>query len=58
MSGKKTIFIIIAFTIIALILTWFWLQHVIVKYDIDRAIDTTNQLMTSIEIKKSWFKFI
>lgn len=48
MSGKKTIIIIIAFTIIALILTWFWLQHVIVKYDIDKATDATNQLMSGI----------
>lgn len=58
MSGKKTIFIIIAVTIIALILTWLWLQNVIEKYDIDRAIDTTNHLITRMESVKTWFNYI
>ena len=58
MSRKKTIFIIIAVTIIALILTWLWLQNVIEKYDIDRAIDSTNQMLTRMENMKSWFNFI
>lgn len=55
MSGKKTIIIIIAFTIIALILTWFWLQQVIEKYDIDRALSTSNQIISSVERTGSWF---
>lgn len=58
MSGKKTIFIIIIFTIVALILTWFWLQNIIDKYDIDRAIDTSNQLMTEVKGIKNWLNFI
>ncbi len=35
LKGKVAIFIIIAFTIIALIITWFWLQDVITEYDLD-----------------------
>ncbi len=54
MSGKKTIFIIIAVTVIALILTWFWLQQVIVKYDLDRAMNTSNQLISSIKGTSSY----
>lgn len=49
MTGKKTVFIIIAFTIIVLILAWFWLQHIVEKYDIDRAMDTTNILISHVK---------
>lgn len=37
MKGRKVVFIVIITTIISLILTWMWLQHVIVEYDLDRA---------------------
>lgn len=47
MSGKKTIIIILVFTVIALILTWLWLQYAIEKYDIDRAIGTNHSLTYS-----------
>lgn len=58
MSGKKTIFIIIVFTVIALILTWIWLQYVIEKFDIDRAINTGNQMITSIKKDHHWYNFL
>ncbi|MDO6449439.1 hypothetical protein [Oceanobacillus profundus] len=37
MKGTKVVFIIIITTIISLILTWLWLQDIIVDYDLDRA---------------------
>lgn len=49
MTGKKIVFIVIIFTIIALILTWFYLEYIIVEYDLDRAMNTTNTFMSSIK---------
>lgn len=49
MSGKKIIFIVITFTIIALILTWFFLEYIINEYDLDRAANTTNVFLSSIK---------
>jgi hypothetical protein len=37
MKGKTIIMIILAVTVIAIILTWFWLQDVITEYDLERA---------------------
>lgn len=49
MTGKKTVFIIILFTIIVLILAWFWLQHVIKEYDLDTATATANFIAKQIK---------
>lgn len=37
MKGKTVIIIIIAVTLIGIALTWFWLQDVIVEYDLERS---------------------
>jgi HAMP domain-containing protein len=37
MKEKFTIFIVLLFTIIVLVIAWFWLENVIEEYDIDRA---------------------
>ncbi|MGJ9460038.1 hypothetical protein [Oceanobacillus sp. CF4.6] len=36
MNGKAVILIIIIGTLVALLLTWFWMQNVIEDYDVDR----------------------
>lgn len=51
MTGKKTVFIIIAFTVVILILAWFWLQHVIEEYDIDRAQDSAQHIFEYVNLK-------
>lgn len=48
MSGKKLIFTILALTIISIIIVWFVLQDVIVKYDIDRALDSSSFILNNI----------
>ena len=48
MTGKKMVLIIVGLTIIALILVWFWMEDVIVKHDIDRAIDTSTYIVGTI----------
>lgn len=52
MGGKKLVFVVIAISIISVIIVWFVLQDVIVKYDIDRALDSgsfiLNNIITSI----------
>lgn len=35
MTGKKVVFLIIAFSIIILVIAWFWLQHVIIDFNLD-----------------------
>lgn len=52
MTGKQVVILIIGLLIICLILIWFWLQHVIVKYDLDVA--STIQA-TNVMIDKSYF---
>lgn len=37
MKGKRIVFIVLITTVFCLILTWFWLQDIIVEYDLDRA---------------------
>lgn len=51
MTGKKTVFIILMFTIVILVLAWFWLQHVIEEYDIDRALDSTQLIAQHVSAK-------
>lgn len=36
MKGKIAVFAVIIFTMIVLILCWFWLQDVITDYDLER----------------------
>lgn len=45
MVGKAAVFIVIAVIIIALILTWVYLQHVIEEYDVDRAINDATYVL-------------
>ncbi|MFA1819769.1 hypothetical protein ACDX78_06165 [Virgibacillus oceani] len=37
MKEKLTIFIVLLFTVLVLVIAWFWLEHVIEDYDVDRA---------------------
>ncbi|WP_181917167.1 hypothetical protein [Virgibacillus dokdonensis] len=50
MKGKLAVFAIIIFTIIVLILCWFWLQDVIIDYDLKRTspVDGVNPQTTEI----------
>lgn len=57
MSGKKTIFIVLAFTIITLIFTWFFLEFIIEKYDIDRAMNTQNILSSILKMPHQSVKY-
>lgn len=41
MKGKLAVLIIFIVIIIALVATWFWLQHIIVEYDIQRALSSS-----------------
>ncbi|CDQ40864.1 hypothetical protein [Virgibacillus salexigens] len=38
MKGRTIVFILIIVTLIALALCWFWLQEVIVDYDLEKAL--------------------
>jgi len=49
MTGKKIVFIVIIFTVIVLLLTWFYLEYIIVEYDLDRAMNATNTFISSIK---------
>lgn len=49
MKGKLTVLLLLAFTIIVLIIGWFWLQDLIVKYDIDRAMAINELIYTTVE---------
>lgn len=44
MRGKIAVLTIIIFTIIFVIFTWFYLQYIINEFDIDRAIEVTDDL--------------
>ncbi|MCC2251824.1 MAG: hypothetical protein ACQEWU_14280 [Bacillota bacterium] len=37
MKGRMIVFLLIIITLIALVLCWYWLQDVIVDYDLERA---------------------
>jgi hypothetical protein len=49
MTGKKTVVIIIVFTVIFLMLAWFWLEYIIHEYNIDRAMSTKDISIRSIQ---------
>lgn len=44
MKGKVAVIIIIAFTVIVLVIAWFWVQHLIVEYDLERPTSIINGL--------------
>ncbi|AUJ23446.1 MULTISPECIES: hypothetical protein [Virgibacillus] len=59
MKGKIAVFAVIIFTMIVLILCWFWLQDVITDYDLERTspVDgvhpqTTEMLPSHIDCKQ------
>lgn len=37
MKEKLTIILVLLFTIVVLVIGWFWLQDIIVEYDLDTA---------------------
>lgn len=51
MTGKKTVFIVIVFTVLVLILAWFLLQYVIKEYDLDPAMGSAEFIVQNISDK-------
>lgn len=49
MTGKKIVFILIAFCIIVLILGWLWLQNIMNKYELEEANDFNPQITYKLE---------
>jgi len=43
MQGKKMVLLIILVCVVAMVLVYFWLQDVITKYDLDRALIFINE---------------
>ena len=52
MGGKVAVITIIIVIIIALILTWLYLQHVIDTYDLDRALNEATSILHTLKLTK------
>lgn len=48
MRGRIIVFIIIIFTIIFLLFTWFFLQYIIKEFEVDRAIESTDVFVQNL----------
>ena len=44
MKGKIIVIIMITFTVIVLAIGWFWIQHIIEEYDLERPASVINGL--------------
>lgn len=44
MKGKLAVIIIIMFTIVTLAISWFWVQHIIAEYELERRTSIINGL--------------